>query len=532
MSSTINAPNLKAKINDGEELALLDVREQGSFGSRHLFFSSCLSLSRLEMQVRDLVPRRDVRIVLTDDGEGFAVRAAEKLEAFGYSDVAVLDGGVQAWQDAGFEIFSGVSVPSKAFGEAVEHVNETPNITSEELHAKRAAGEDVVVLDSRPLDEFLNMTIPGAINVPGAELAYRVGTIVPDPTTQIVVNCAGRTRSIIGAQSLINAGVPNPIRALRNGTIGWHLAGFELERGATRRAPEPNATNLARAQALAADVAERFGVTTIDRETLDTWRGENDARNLYLLDVRHAEEYDGGHIAGSRHAPGGQLVQNTDSYIGTRGARVVLIDDTGVRATMTASWLLQMGWTDTVVLRGGLDTDDLETGSHTPEMPGLDDTDAEEISPLDLKRALDAGLATVIDFSMSRIYKAGHIPGAWYATRARIADCLSAIPVSGTFVLVSEDGILARFATPEAAAASESPVKVLRGGMVAWRDLGFPQASGFENMAQEPDDHYLRAYDRDTGVEEAMQDYLTWEIGLVEQVARDGDARFNVIRVR
>ena len=532
MPTTINAPDLKAKINDGDELALLDVREQGSFGSKHLFFSSCLPLSRLEMQIRDLVPRHDVRIVLTDDGEGFAARAAKKLEAFGYSDVAILNGGVQAWQDAGFEIFSGISVPSKAFGEAVEHVNETPNITSEELHAKRAAGEDVIVLDSRPLDEYLHMTIPGSINVPGAELAYRVGTIVPDPSTQIVVNCAGRTRSIIGAQSLINAGIPNPIHALRNGTMGWHLAGFELERGATRRAPEPNASNLAKAQEIAADVASRFGVTYINRDTLDTWRSESSARSLYLLDVRHPEEYAGGHVPNSRHAPGGQLVQNTDSYIGARGARVVLIDDTGVRATMTAAWLLQMGWKDTVVLRDGLEAGDLETGYHKPEMPGLDAIDAEEIKPLDLKQALDAGQATVVDLSQSRTYKAGHIPGAWYATRARIADSLSAISLSGTLVLASEDGILARFAAPEAALATGSPVKILRGGMVAWRELGFPQASGFENMAQEPDDYYLRAYDRDTGVEEAMQDYLTWEIGLVEQVERDGDARFNVIRAR
>ena len=532
MPATITAPDLKAIINDGQELALLDAREQGSFGTRHLFFSSCLPLSHLELRVRDLVPRRGARIVLTDAGEGLAERAAGKLEAIGYTDVSVLGGGIQAWQDAGFELFSGISVPSKAFGEAVEHIDETPNITSEELHAKRAAGEDVIVLDSRPLAEYLSMTIPGAINVPGAELAYRVSTLVPDPTTQIVVNCAGRTRSIIGAQSLINAGIPNPIKALRNGTMGWHLAGYELERGATRRAPELNASDLGKAQTIAAGVAERFGVTYIDREILETWREERESRSLYLLDVRHPEEYAGGHLPGSIHAPGGQLVQNTDSYIGTRGTRVVLIDDTGVRATMTASWLLQMGWSDTAILRDGLSSVDLVTGAHVPEVPGLDGIDANEVSPLELKQVLDAGEATVVDLSLSRTYKAGHIPGAWYSTRAKLADSLGAIPQSILLVLTSEDGVLARLAAPEAAAATNVPIKSLRGGTSAWKDLGYPLANGFENMAQEPDDYYLRAYDRDTGVEEAMQDYLTWEIGLVEQVERDGDARFNVVRPR
>ena len=530
MPNLISALDLKAAINDGHELALLDARDQGNFGKKHLFFSSCLPLSRLEMQIRDLVPRLDTRIVLTDDGEGLAVKAAAKLQISGYSNIAMLDGGVQAWQVAGFEVFSGVSVPSKAFGEIVEHINETPNLTSEELHLKRAAGEDVIVLDSRPLDEYLNMTIPGSINVPGAELIYRVRTIVPNPTTQIVVNCAGRTRSIIGAQSLINAGVPNPIKALRNGTMGWHLAGYELEKGATRLAPEPNSSTIAQAQVMAANVAKRFGVTSINHETLDIWRAESQIRSLYLLDVRHEEEYLGGHLPGSCHAPGGQLVQNTDSFIGTRGARVVLIDDTGVRATMTASWLLQMGWQDVVVLEGGLAGHSLETGSHQPEIPGLEDIEVKEISPVALYQSLEERRMTIVDLSWSRNYKSGHVPGAWYSTRAALTKSLSALPMNEKLVLISEDGILAKLSAPEVSESTNSPVFVLQGGMSAWRNLGFPQTAGFENLAHEPNDHYLRAYDRDTGVEQAMQNYLEWEIGLVDQVERDGDARFNVIR--
>ncbi len=530
MPRSISAPGLKALINDGGELALLDAREQGSFGRAHLFFSSCLPLSHLELRIRDLVPRRGARIALTDAGEGLADRAADKLEGFGYSDVAVLEGGVRSWSDAGYELFSGVSAPSKAFGEFVERIDGTPDVTAEELRAKRAAGEDVIVLDSRPLDEYLRMTIPGAINAPGAELAYRARALVPDPTTQIVVNCAGRTRSIIGAQSLINAGLPNPVRALRNGTMGWRLAGLELERGATRLAPEPSAAEAERARAVADDVAARFGVPFIGLDTLEEWRREADSRSLYLLDVRHPEEYAGGHLRGSRHAPGGQLVQNTDSYMATRGARVVLIDDTAVRATMTASWLLQMGWRDTVVLRDGLESGGLVAGAHSPEIPGLDEIEAAEISPADLKRALDAGDAVAVDLSDSRAYRAGHVPGAWHSTRAGLPDDLPKVPAASLLVLASEDGTLARLAAPEAEAATDAPIKVLAGGTRAWRDLGYPLAGGFENMAREPDDHYPRAWDRDTDVEQAMRDYLAWETGLVEQVERDGDARFEIVR--
>ena len=73
--------------------------------------------------------------------------------------------------------------------------------------------------------------------MPGAELVLRARELAPDPATRIIVNCAGRTRSIIGTQSLINAGIENPVSALRNGTIGWTLAGQNWS--TARRAASP-----------------------------------------------------------------------------------------------------------------------------------------------------------------------------------------------------------------------------------------------------------------------------------------------------
>ena len=220
MAKTVTAEELRAMLLDGGELALLDVREEGEFSESHLLFASSLPLSRLEFGIDALVPRRGTRVVLCDDGDGLAGRAAEKLAGFGYDDVAVLDGGTGAWERAGNVLFSGIYVPSKAFGEYVEETCHTPNITAPELKARLDAGDDLVVLDSRPMDEFRRMNIPTAIDVPGAELAYRVHDIAPSPDTTVVVNCAGRTRSIIGAQSLIKAGIPNEVMALRNGTMG------------------------------------------------------------------------------------------------------------------------------------------------------------------------------------------------------------------------------------------------------------------------------------------------------------------------
>jgi len=522
MAERITPTVLKSRIAGAGEIAVLDVREEGVFAAGHLLMARSLPLSRMELFLGALLPRRSVPVVLVDDGDGLADRAARRLAQLGYGDAAILEGGMAAWRDAGLEVFSGVNVPSKAFGEFVEERFHTPSISAEELKAKIDAGEDLVILDSRPWPEYSRMNIPGGIDVPGAELAYRVQDVAPSAKTLVVVNCAGRTRSIIGAQSLINANVPNRVVALRNGTMGWELAGFEVERGASRRAPAVSDAALIRSRAAAAQVAVRFGVKTIDAATLTRFRSETDKRSLYLLDVRNPEEYEAGHLPGSVSAPGGQLVQATDRYVGALRARLVLIDDTGVRATMTASWLRQMGWSDVFVLDRGLEGP-LETGPERRIVLGLDDARAEDIAPRALADALAAGRAVVVDVGSSLAYRAAHIPGAWFAVRARLERGLAKVPPAETVVFTSEDGILARFAAAEARRAG---ARFLAGGTEAWRAAGLSTASGAENMADEPDDIWLRPYDRAADQKAAMREYLAWETGLVPAVERDGTLRF------
>ncbi len=527
MTKTVTPKQLRDWIVDDDELALLDVREEGVFGrDGHLLFAVCAPLSRLELDIRALVPRKSVRVALCDGGDGLAERAAEKLASWGYSDISILAGGMPAWEAAGYVVFRGVNVPSKAFGEFVEHLSETPSVSAEELKGMMDRGDNMVVLDSRPWGEYRRMNIPTGTDCPGAELAYRVHDIVADPATTVVVNCAGRTRSIIGAQSLINAGIPNRVVALRNGTMGWALAGYDLEHGSERNFPDVTSAGLERARAAATRVAQRFGVETIDMKTLDKWRAESDRRSLYLLDVRNPEEYAAGHVPGSISAPGGQLVQATDKWVGTLGARIALIDDTGVRATMTVSWLLQMGWRDVAILQGGLDAGGLETGTPVPEIPDYDDVQVQTISPQMLQTMVMANGVTVIDFATSLEYKADHIPGAWWAVRARLAQSLEKTTGKGPLILTSPDGRLARLAAADLQKITPRSVRVLEGGTDAWKANGGPLVTGFENMADQNDDVQYKAYDHDDNIEFHMQEYLSWEVGLVEQVEKDGTARF------
>jgi rhodanese-related sulfurtransferase len=512
-------------LADGHELALVDLREELIFSRGHLLHARSLPASRIELRIARLVPRHTTRIVLVDDGDGLAERAAATLGRFGYTDLSVLNGGIAAWVGAGFELFSGINVPSKAFGEFVEHADATPSIAAEELERLLRERADIVVLDSRPFDEYSRMSIPTGIDVPGAELVLRARDLAPSPATTIVVNCAGRTRSIIGAQSLINAGVPNKVVALRNGTMGWNLAGFTCDSGQERRAPDASADGLAWSRSAAGRVADRFGVTRIDPAALERFRNDP-ARTLYLFDVRDPAEYAAGHVAGSVSAPGGQLVQATDQYVGTLGARIVLVDDKEVRALMTGSWLRQMGFRDVCVLAQAGD----ERERPADAVPGLDQRPELAIDAAGLADLLMRGAATVIDLSLSRTYRRGHITGAWFAIRARLKQALAVIPAGECFVLTSEDGRLADLAAPELTALTRRPVRYLKGGNAAWQAAGHALTAADAHMADEPVDVWLRPYERAGGVREGMIEYLTWETDLPDRIARDGTADFAQFR--
>jgi len=333
-----------------EEIALLDVRHEAAFATGHPLFAANMAADRIVLEAEIRLPRKDVPIVIYDAGEGLVPRATDDLMALGYTNVRRLDGGLQAWQIAGYEIFQDVNSYAKAFGELVESRRHTPSLAADDVAALIASKADIAVLDVRRFDEYATMNIPGSVSVPGAELVLRAGGIAPDPETTIIVNCAGRTRSIIGTQSLINAGVANKVVALRNGTIGWTLAEQQLEHGADRRS---GIGLFEGAAANARDVAYRAGVRHVSPEDAMALQAQSH-RTLYRFDVRTSDDYAAGHIPGFRHYPGGQLVQEIDMAAPVRGARILLTDELGVRADMTASWLAQMGW-ETYVLDGGYD---------------------------------------------------------------------------------------------------------------------------------------------------------------------------------
>lgn len=359
----ISVQQLAEAIQAPEELAVLDPRDHNAYHAGHIFWAASLRPENAESEAHKLVPRRSARIVVTDDGNGEGRELYGVLKQKGWTDISLLDGGTQAWIEKGYEVYSGVNVPSKLFGELVERHYQTPHVQAQQLSEWISQGRELLILDSRTQREFNRMNIPGGRSCPGGELVYRIFDLLKENTT-VVVNCAGRTRSILGTASLIRAGIPNPVVALENGTMGWELAGLQLENGSTTVVGPPSESAQQKAAAAAQQITDRFGVTRVTESTLQSWQSDT-LRTLYLFDVRSPSEYERGHRRHFRNAPGGQLIQATDEYVATRGARIVLTDDDLTRATVTASWLLEMGW-EAYVYEAGLNEDPLEVGADEP----------------------------------------------------------------------------------------------------------------------------------------------------------------------
>jgi rhodanese-related sulfurtransferase len=505
----------RARLHSGAEIALLDVREAGQFGEGHPLFAVPAPYSRLEAMVPRLVPRRTAAIMLIDDGDGVAERAAARLSALGFAAVALVEGGVQAWEATGFPLYKGVNVPSKALGELAEAIWHPETLTAEELAEWRARGEDFALFDARPPSEHAKMRVPGARCLPNGELAHRLAAVAPE-RGPIVITCAGRTRGLTGAIGLRVAGYNGRVLALENGTQGWALAGHELERGAKPAPfPEIDATGLADARERARALIGRAGIPLVDARAVAAMAVDSD-RTTYLFDVRSAPEAEADPLP-AVHAPSGQLVQATDQWVGVRHARLVLCDDSGLRAALAAFWLKQLGYEPFVAvidnaLRG------LPPAS-SPEIP----TRATRLAPENALCRLDQAL--LLDLRSSMDYRREHVPGAVWSVRPRLPA------VRGRdVIIVADEPAVADMAALDLAECGARSVALAEGGLPALVAAGATvEPSPAVPCDADAIDHLFFVHDRHDGNLDASRRYLAWETGLVAQFDAPERQEFRLI---
>jgi rhodanese-related sulfurtransferase len=327
---------------------------------------------------------------------------------------------------------------------------------------------------------------------------------------------------------LIDFGVPNPVYALENGTQGWFLAGLQLEHGANRRhgAALP-AARLASLRERACTQARQKGVEFVSAATARRWLGEPE-RTTYLLDVRSPEEFAACALAGFVSAPGGQLIQATDQWVGVKGARLLLLDEEGVRAPVVAGWLRQMGHA-ACVIEGGLSAARAHDWQGQEPAPPVG-AELATLSAQAAAAALARGGLAIIDLRASLSYRQGHIAGAGWSIRPRIG---AVCPPPGTSVLlVAEEPAVARLAGIDLKEAGANEVRLLVDGPEAWPAAGLAMlATPDEPTDQARIDFSFFTAKRHEGTAEAAaaaRQYLAWEIGLIHQLDAQERGAFTI----
>jgi rhodanese-related sulfurtransferase len=519
MAATITPAALDSLLKSNTRFAFIDVREAGEYNSSHIPGASLLPRRQLEFQMRLAVPFTGTPVVVCDDDGRRAGLAAATLERMGYTQVSVLGGGINGWVSQNYVTEWGSNVPSKDFGEKVEVVHHVPELEATELHARMQRGDRLVILDTRTPEEYRRFCIPGGRSVPGGELALRITDITKDlaPDTPVVVNCAGRTRSIIGTRLLQRLGMKN-IYGLKNGTSGWVLAGYQLETGADRVAlPEPSPAGLAVAEEHAARFAAEDGVAYLDVPALQAMLARRAREAVYCIDVRTAEEYTAGHIPGFRWFPGGQAVQRSDDVAVVKNCPVVFACDGTARATFTASWYRQMGFQEVYAVNGGTTAWarsglSLAQGLDEPLPFGLAEA-RQQVRLLTPQAWQAAQPAVVIFVETSQDFARGHVPGARWVPRGWLELWIgNMVPAYHTPVAVTcTDGRNAVLAGATLQALGYQNVAALEGGMAAWQQAGLPVEKGLSGIMVPPTDVVLSGPDRNFA---DMMNYLRWEEAL------------------
>ena len=521
MPQPLAPATLRFLRESGSMHALIDVRDAGEYNAAHIAGASLLPRRQIEFRMERLVPSRAVQVVVCDDDGRRASLAARTLERMGYGRVGVLDGGINAWVTAGCPTEWGMNVLSKDFGEMVEVRHHVPTIEAAELGRRLRSGEEMVILDSRTPEEYQRFCIPGGRSLPGGELALRIGEIVRErPNATVVVNCAGRTRSIIGARVVQRMGLP--VLSLKNGTAGWQLAGLELERGAGRlELPEPSAEVRAAAEAYALRLAQEDGVRQLSIGALRARLSQARPEPLYLVDVRTEAEFAAGHIPGFWWFPGGQAVQRADDVVAVPGGTIVFCCDGIVRSTVAASWYRQMGFSNVYAVSGGVQAwlasgGELEIGPAELRPAGL--TEAEAATPALAATALAGTIESerppvVLFVGTSDAFARGHIPGAHWLPRGWLELRISGVaPARDQGIVTSdEDGRQAALAAATLQQMDYEAVSRLEGGMAAWRAAGLPVELGLSGVMQAPNDVVALGPDRSMA---EMIHYLRWEEAL------------------
>jgi len=105
---------------------------------------------------------------------------------------------------------------------------QTPAISAQDLHARQASGDPLLVIDVRDAGEYKSGHVPGAINIPQKKLDKQLDKLLD--ANGVVLYCINGRRTRLAEQTLIEHDFSN-VHHLEGGLMGWRQGGFEVRTG-------------------------------------------------------------------------------------------------------------------------------------------------------------------------------------------------------------------------------------------------------------------------------------------------------------
>lgn len=95
---------VKKRMDRGDKLLLVDVREESEFAKDHLPGAIHLGKGIIERDIEHRVPQLDTEMILYCGGGFRSALAADNLQKMGYTNVISMDGGIRGWREKGFPL--------------------------------------------------------------------------------------------------------------------------------------------------------------------------------------------------------------------------------------------------------------------------------------------------------------------------------------------------------------------------------------------------------------------------------------------
>jgi len=518
MTLKVNAETLKSWLSDKDEIAFIDVREIGQHTKGHPFFSISIPYSLFELNLEILIPNKKTKMILLDQNDGISILAYKAATLIGYSNLFILEEGVNGWINAGYKLFDGINVPSKSFGELIEKHFHTPSITAKELNKKQKNNENCIVIDGRPFDEYQKMSIPNSICCPNGELAYRVSSHVKDINTEIIINCAGSTRSIIGAQTLIDLGISNKVKALENGTQGWFLSDLCLDHNKSNFLDvRPDDTELKKIQNKIFKLLINHNINLIDFSKAQELILDKN-KSTFIFNVTNSNK----NMSSIRHVPGGQLIQATDKYIGVLNATLILVDDGDlIRAGTTAIWLKKMGYQVHILRKETVNTNKLKLKKQLP-------LKEQKLNVFEIEKLTNLKNIVLYDIRSSENFMKKRIKNSIWLNRANLRKVK--IKKQQQIIIITDEFDKARLVINDIEEMNLGCVISLykwkenelinHSNIIDNKPILFPKKDCI--------DFNFHTYKRHKGSKSHANQYLKWEIGLINKMDKQELSFFNI----